>query len=69
MQRMPEPDAVQRVAYLARPDEPGHALADGYGAVQAGVLLEAGNQLHAAPGLPRSARLNIRQAKQEPGSQ
>ena len=33
VQRVPEPHAVQHVARLARPDEPGHALASGYNAV------------------------------------
>jgi hypothetical protein len=33
VQRVPEPHAMQHVAHLARPDEPGHALASGYGAV------------------------------------
>jgi len=33
MQRVPEPHAVQHIAHLARPDEPGHALASGYSAI------------------------------------
>jgi hypothetical protein len=43
VQRVPEPDPVQRVAYLARPDQPGHPLASGYDTIQARVLLKAGN--------------------------
>jgi hypothetical protein len=35
MQGVPEPHSVQRVAHLARPDQPGHALACRYGAIEA----------------------------------
>ena len=55
---MPEPHAVQHIAHLARPDEPGYALASGYGAIEAGVLLEVGDLPHAAPGFPQLHALN-----------
>jgi len=55
MQRVPKPDPVQPVAYLARPDHPGYALACGDDTIKARVLLKAGNQLHVAPGFPRPA--------------
>jgi hypothetical protein len=50
--RMPEPHAVQRVAHLARPDQPGHPLACRYGGVEAGLLLETGDQSHDGPACP-----------------
>ena len=62
VQRVPEPDAVQPVTYLSRPDQPGGTLARGDQLVQAGVPLETRNQLHASPGFPRLGRLN-RQAR------
>ena len=49
---------MQHVAHLARPDEQGQALASGYGAVEAGVLLEVGDLPRAAPGVPRPDALN-----------
>jgi hypothetical protein len=49
---------VQHLAHLARPDEPGYTLASGYGAIEAGVLLEVGDLPHAAPGFPQLYALN-----------
>ena len=52
MQGVPEPYSVQHVARLAWPDQPGHALARRYDAIQAGGLLEAGDQSHDGPACP-----------------
>src|SRR5436305_3588971 len=58
MHRVAEPGPVQRVPHLARLDQPGQALAGGYGTVETGFLLELRDRLHGASGFPRPSRLN-----------
>ena len=69
MHRVAEPDPVQRVPHLPRPDQPGQALTCGYDTVEAGLLLETGDRLHGAPGFPRPSRLNPRPPRYPHGPQ